>query len=193
VAELTLTSERLLLALPRADQAAAMLDFVSRNRDHLKPWSPPAPEGFYTPEFWSNVVSTCETAFEAGSAVRLWLATDEAPDTIIGSIGYSQIARASFSSCVVGYQLDQQFEGQGVMSEALRVANRYMFEEQKLHRIAANYRPENVKSGRLLARLGFRIEGYAKAYLYIDGAWRDHVLTSMVNSTFNVGWLNTKR
>ncbi len=192
MAKLTLTSERLLLTLPRADQAAAMLDFVSRNRDHLKPWSPPAPDG-YTLEFWNNVVSTCDTAFAAGSGVRLWLATRDAPDTIIGSIGYSQIARAAFSSCVVGYQLDQQFVGQGMMSEALRVANRYMFEEQKLHRIAANYRPENGKSGRLLAGLGFRIEGYAKDYLYIDGAWRDHVLTSMVNAEFNVGWLNVKR
>ena len=65
MAKLTLTSERLLLTLPRADQAAAMLDFVSRNRDHLKPWSPPAPDG-YTLEFWNNVVSTCDTAFEMG-------------------------------------------------------------------------------------------------------------------------------
>jgi ribosomal-protein-alanine N-acetyltransferase len=85
---------------------------------------------------------------------------------------------------VLGYQIDRECEGRGLMSEALRAAIRYMFEDQKLHRIAANYRPENVRSGRLLAKLGFRIEGFAKDYLFIDGAWRDHILTSRVNDQF---------
>jgi [ribosomal protein S5]-alanine N-acetyltransferase len=31
----------------------------------------------------------------------------------------------------------------------------------------------------LLARLGFVVEGVAKEYLFIDGAWRDHVLTAL--------------
>jgi ribosomal-protein-alanine N-acetyltransferase len=64
-----------------------------------------------------------------------------------------------------------------------------MFAEQKLHRIGANYMPHNARSGRLLAGLGFRIEGYARDYLYIDGAWRDHVLTSLVNDAFRPEWL----
>ena len=76
------------------------------------------------------------------------------------------------------------------MHEALRATNRYMFDELKLHRIAANYRPENIRSGKLLAKLGFRIEGFAKDYLYIDGAWRDHVLTSATNAGFRAGWLS---
>ena len=45
----------------------------------------------------------------------------------------------------------------------------------------ASYRPENDRSGRLLASLGFEHEGLAKAYLKIDGQWADHVLTSLVN------------
>jgi ribosomal-protein-alanine N-acetyltransferase len=45
----------------------------------------------------------------------------------------------------------------------------------------ANYRPENERSGILLERLGFVREGLAKDYLFIDGQWRDHVLTSLTN------------
>ncbi len=48
------------------------------------------------------------------------------------------------------------------MREALQAAIQYMFTTQRLHRIAAGYRPENVRSGRLLARLGFHIDGYSK-------------------------------
>lgn len=191
MAELTLTTERLVISLPRDEQALSMLGFVSRNREHLKPWNPPEPDQLYTLEYWHDVVNQVSAAFDSRSAVRFWVAPREHPDEVISSIGYSQISRGPFCSCVLGYQIDCEFEGRGLMSEALRATNRYMFEEQKLHRIAANYRPENFRSGRLLAKLGFRIEGYAEKYLFIDGQWRDHILTSITNDTFDVGWLRS--
>jgi ribosomal-protein-alanine N-acetyltransferase len=40
--------------------------------------------------------------------------------------------------------------------------------------------PGNERSARLLQRLGFEQEGYAKRYLQIAGVWEDHVLTSRV-------------
>ena len=40
----------------------------------------------------------------------------------------------------------------------------------------------NERSGRLLERLGFEKEGYAKRYLKIDGLWEDHVLTAKVRT-----------
>ncbi|MCY7386672.1 MAG: GNAT family N-acetyltransferase [Burkholderiales bacterium] len=188
---LTLMTERLAISLPHSDQTPAMLAFVVRNRQHLKPWNPPEPDGLYTLTHWQDVVANCAAAFDAGSAVRFWMSARDQPGHIIGSIGYSQIARGPFCSCVLGYQIDRECEGRGLMIEALRATNHYMFEQQKLHRIAANYRPENVRSGRLLAKLGFRIEGFARDYLFIDGAWRDHVLTSIANDAFNAGWLKT--
>lgn len=189
---LALSTERLVITLPREDQAAAMLAFVERNREHLKPWNPPEPQGLYTLTHWQDVIKNCAAAFDANTAVRFWITPREQPGRIIGSIGYSQIARGPFCSCVLGYQIDCEREGQGLMLEALRATNQYMFEQQKLHRIAANYRPENIRSGRILAKLGFRIEGFAKDYLFIGGAWRDHILTSIANNAFNAGWLHEK-
>ena len=187
--DLVLATERLILATPRARQAAAMLDFASRNREHLRPWSPPEPATLYTLPHWQEAVSKYALAFDSGSAVRFWLSPREQAERVIGSIGFSQIFRGPFCSCVLGYQVERECEGQGLMSEALRAAMRYMFDEQKLHRIAANYRPENVRSGRLLAKLGFRIEGYARDYLFIDGAWRDHILTSVTHDGFDAAWI----
>ena len=43
----------------------------------------------------------------------------------------------------------------------------------------ANHLPRNERSARLLARLGFEREGYARRYLQIAGVWEDHVLTAL--------------
>ena len=186
---LEIATARLMLSAPHLDQAAAMLDFVTRNRHHLKRWNPPTPPNFYTLAHLQEAVGKHTEAFKNGSAVRFWISPNDDAGRIIGSIGFSQIFCGPFCSCVLGYQIDQQCEGKGLMSEALHAAMQYMFEEQKVHRIAANYQPTNVRSGRLLMKLGFRIEGFAKEYLFIDGQWRDHVLTSCINGRFEAGWL----
>jgi [ribosomal protein S5]-alanine N-acetyltransferase len=190
---LSLASDRLILALPQPEQAAQGLDFFARNRTHLLPWQPPEPEGLFTVEYWDRQIAAIHEGFDSGTSVRLWMWEKTNMDRMIGTIGFSQIFRGPFCSCTLGYQLDQQAEGRGMMFEALQVAIRYMFEQQQLHRIAANYRPENVRSGKLLARLGFRIEGFAKEYLFIDGAWRDHVLTSLTNDRFKPAWLGNAK
>ena len=184
-----LQTARLIIATPTVDRAAGALDFVQRNAAHLKPWSPPAPAGVETIEHWLDIVEAANQSLAAGTLVRLWLSPRNDPLRVIGSIGYSQIHRGPFCNAVLGYQIDAQCEGQGLMREALEASNAYMFNEQKLHRLAANYRPENTRSGRLLQRMGFTIEGYTKEYLFIDGAWRDHILTSKVNPAFEASWI----
>ncbi|MBL8512484.1 MAG: GNAT family N-acetyltransferase [Betaproteobacteria bacterium] len=186
---IALETARLIIATPDAARAQGALDFVQRNAAHLKPWSPPAPDGIETLDHWLGVVEAAHQSFAAGTLIRLWISPRDDAARVIGSIGYSQIHRGPFCNAVLGYQIDAQCEGQGLMREALEAANAYMFTEQKLHRLAANYRPENVRSGKLLQRMGFTIEGYAKDYLYIDGAWRDHILTSKVNPAFQASWI----
>jgi len=67
------------------------------------------------------------------------------------------------------------------MTEALGAAIAYAFGPLNLHRIQAAYRPENLRSGRVLERLGFVWEGLAPAYLRVNGQWADHVITALVN------------
>jgi ribosomal-protein-alanine N-acetyltransferase len=67
------------------------------------------------------------------------------------------------------------------MHEALSAAIDHVFKALKLHRIMVNYMPANERSAALARKLGFVPEGIARDYLYIDGAWRDHVLTALVN------------
>jgi ribosomal-protein-alanine N-acetyltransferase len=130
--------------------------------------------------------------FAAGTNVRLWMWEKADLTHMIGTIGFTQIFRGPFCSCMLGYQHSHDYEGNGYMREALQTGIRLMFDVRWTHRIAASYRPENVRSGKLLTRLGFRIDGLSKNYLFIDGAWRDHILTSLVNDAFRPEWLMEK-
>jgi ribosomal-protein-alanine N-acetyltransferase len=79
---------------------------------------------------------------------------------------------------MLGYSIDAAHEGRGLMREALEAVLADAFGRLGLHRVQANVRPENARSLALLARLGFEREGLAREYLFIDGAWRDHVMTA---------------
>jgi ribosomal-protein-alanine N-acetyltransferase len=83
--------------------------------------------------------------------------------------------------CNLGYGLAEKRQGEGIMREALELAIDYAFKHMNLHRLQANYMPHNRRSGGLLRRLGFTVEGYARDYLFLNGAWEDHVLTSLTN------------
>ena len=48
---------------------------------------------------------------------------------------------------------------------------------------------KNPGMTRVLEKLGFVREGLARDYLFIDGAWRDHVLTSLTHPAFDPAWV----
>jgi ribosomal-protein-alanine N-acetyltransferase len=169
---------RLTLTLPGPTAAAAVVDYYTRNRSHLAPWEPARPDGFYEVAHWRRRLAADRVEFREGRSMRLFLLTKDRR-RVLGNAHFTDIVRGPLQACVLGYGLDRTLEGQGYMSEALRAAVGYVFDELGLHRIMANYRPTNERSGRLLRRLGFVVEGYARDYLLIDGEWRDHVLTSL--------------
>lgn len=186
-----LQTERLVVALARPGMHAAMVRFLERNFDsHLARWSPPPEAGFFTEGFWRERLALCVEDFHAGRSARFVMRLRDDPGgDIVGTCNYTNIVRGAFHACHLGYQLAKAHEGRGFMTEALRAANAFMFDSIRLHRIMANYRPENARSGRVLDRLGFVREGLARDYLFIDGDWRDHILTSLTNPRFERGWI----
>jgi [ribosomal protein S5]-alanine N-acetyltransferase len=184
-----LSTGRLFATLLQPGMEQAMVDFLQQNSERFAPWDPPAPDAHCTIAYWEAHTAKSLSDITDGSAVRFVLCPLDAPTRIIGSANYSQISRGPFQAAFLGYKIAAEAEGKGLMHEALQATNGYMFDTLRLHRIHANYLPQNVRSGRLLARLGFTIEGYAKNYLFINGAWRDHVLTSLTNQRFDANWL----
>ena len=185
-ARLLLTA-RLRLVAADASLAGALADFHRRNRAHLAPWEPPTDAADFTPAAQAERLRESSSAFGAGTAFLYLLQPIGDAGRVIGSVRFSNVARDAFQSCTLGYALDREAEGQALMSEALRCAIGEMFAPHvNLHRLQAAYRPENVRSAEVLKRLGFREEGLADDYLFIDGAWRVHRIAALINKNFIV-------
>ncbi|MBB5202887.1 ribosomal-protein-alanine N-acetyltransferase [Inhella inkyongensis] len=180
-----LETERLRLLPPHPDLAQPLLDFALRNRAHFAPWDPPYPPGFFTLAHWQQGLPKQEAAFAEGSGYRWYVVRPEDPTRVIGKAELSGIGRGPHQSAFLGYAIDAAEQGQGLMHEALRAVVAAAFGPViNLHRLQAGHRVDNHPSARVLDRLGFREIGIARDYLYIDGAWRDHRLTELINAVF---------
>jgi ribosomal-protein-alanine N-acetyltransferase len=103
-------------------------------------------------------------------------------DDIVGSIDLLSILRGMLQSAMLGYSVDATREGRGYATEGARAVVRFAFDELNLHRVEASYRPTNERSSRVVRKLGFVVEGYARDYLFLNDAWHDGILVSLTNA-----------
>lgn len=174
-----ITTERLTLQAAHPAHSRALHTYLVANRTYLQPWEPLREDDFFEPGAITQRLNTMAEKTASGDALHLLILRD---GDVIGTCNFTHIVRGAFQACHLGYALDESAQGQGLMCEALQAAIAHVFGPLKLHRIMANYRPENTRSERLLKRLGFEREGEARAYLKINGTWADHVLTSLINA-----------
>ena len=175
-----LRTERISLQAASRLRAEALQSYYTTNRGHLTPWEPLRPCSFYTSQSIENRLEAMEKQMRNESALHLLLFHRDS-EQLIGDCNFTNIVRGPFQACHLGFSIAQDREGQGLMRECLKTAIGHVFGELGLHRIMANYQAENKRSARLLNKLGFEREGTARAYLKINGAWADHVLTSLIN------------
>lgn len=183
----SLSTARLRLFHARPAMAVAFAQFMARNEAHFRRWDPPRPADIERAPYWRRQLATAVREFRSGTATRwaLFDAGDGEQTMLLGRINFTQVFRGPFQSCVLGYQLDAQAQGRGLMFEALSAALADAFTARALHRVQAAFLPENERSARLLERLGFERIGIARRYLFINGAWRDHVLSALINPDFD--------
>jgi ribosomal-protein-alanine N-acetyltransferase len=160
--------------------AKIICDYFQKNREFLKPWDPKRDVSFYTLDGWRYKLTRLEELQKLKQGVYLLLLNPD-ESYLMGVISFSNITGFPFHGCNLGYSLDQDEQGKGLMCEYLAKSCAYMFKQHNIHRIQAAYLPHNRRSARVLEKNGFVYEGLAKDYLLIDGQWQDHRLMSLTN------------
>jgi RimJ/RimL family protein N-acetyltransferase len=98
---------------------------------------------------------------------------------LIGDIGV-HFLDADKKQVGIGYTLDKNYQGKGYMIEALTSLINYLFIDLDKHRITASIDPDNIKSIKLVEKLGFRKEGHFKKSFLANGQWVDNLVYAIL-------------
>ncbi|WP_340107925.1 GNAT family protein [Pikeienuella sp. HZG-20] len=173
--ETALLTDRLVLRPPRISDYSAWATARRESRDHLKAWEPAWPDDHLSVEAFRHRVRWARKAMRLGRAWPFMLFGAE-DGAFIGAITLDNVRRGPADAGTLGYWTAARHARQGYMREALTELRRFAFDDLRLGRLEAGCLPENTASRGLLEAVGFEYEGVARAYLEIDGRWRDHVL-----------------
>lgn len=167
------------------DDIEATLEYWRVNQEHLMPYGPKWQDDFLTEAFWKAQIDRHLKEYRDDISARMFL-FEKGSARVVGNVSYAGILRSAAQFCYLGYGLAADRQKLGYMTEILPHAVRFAFERLGIHRIMANYMPTNERSGKLLKRLGFTVEGYARDYLCLNGKWEDHILTSLTNTNWSM-------
>ncbi|HTL23216.1 MAG TPA: GNAT family protein [Mycobacteriales bacterium] len=163
----------------RTRDAARWSDLRTRDEQWLAPWEgrpPGAPEvswsDRHSPAAYGAALRVWRREAKAGRALPFGITYD---GELVGQVTVMNIVLGAFRSGAVGYWVASEVAGRGVTPTAVALLVDHCFDEVGLHRLEVNIRPENAPSLRVVHKLGFREEAQHERYLFIDGAWRDHL------------------
>jgi ribosomal-protein-alanine N-acetyltransferase len=145
------------------------------NEDWLTPWEPSSPQGWSTRHSaaaFASMWNRMRPQARAGLILPFMVTYD---DELAGQLTVANVVRGALRSAQIGYWIDRNRAGQGIMTTAVALAVDHCFGPVGLHRVQVDIRPENAASRRVVEKLGFREEAHFVRYLDIDGAFRDHV------------------
>lgn len=112
------------------------------------------------------------------------LIVDKSDDTILGIIKYEKTINY-FDALELGYILfNQSRRNQGLMTEAVSMLVRFLFETRKVHRLHLTVDVGNLASRRVAEKCGFRSEGIARQAIFHRGKNIDTEWFSLLRDEF---------
>ena len=150
-----LKTQRLLLRKLNTSDAEAILSL--RSNDEVMKYIPRP--YLKTKEDALELIAMFDDKIENSIGINWGISFLNEPEKIIGIIGYYRMKPEHYRA-EVGYMLFPEYNGKGIVSEALQKVVEYGFNEMKLHSIEAILDPENLASEKVLLKNGFVKEAH---------------------------------
>jgi len=178
--ELRLEGAGVRLRPHRATDFAEWAALRSGSRDFLQPWEPTWPADDLGRASFRRRLAAYAQDIERGVAYP-FLVFRQYDGAMVGGITVSNVRRGVAQMASIGYWIGEPFARRGHTVAAVKAVSAFCFGRLGLHRIEAACIPTNEGSRAVLGRAGFTQEGLARAYLKINGVWRDHLLFGLLS------------
>lgn len=162
----------------RAPQIADYPEWAAlrdESRSFLVPWEPTWPEDDLSRSAFRRRLRRYAEDQRCDQAYPFFLFRS-ADGALLGGLTIANVRRGVAQAGSLGYWIGARYARHGYMTAGVRAIVPFAFRTLSLHRLEAACIPSNAASVRLLEKTGFVREGYARAYLCINGVWQDHLL-----------------
>jgi [ribosomal protein S5]-alanine N-acetyltransferase len=167
------------LRAPQMGDFPAWASLREESRAFLTPWEPTWPMDDLTRASFRRRIRRYIQDIREDTAYPFFVfRTDD--NAFLGGITLSNVRRGVTQSASLGYWIGETHARQGLMSASVSAIVPFVFDQLRLHRLEAACLPSNTASIRLLEKVGFTREGFARRYLRINGVWQDHFLYAML-------------
>lgn len=154
---------------------------IEANRAHLQPWLPWAAE------------QTLEGTLRFIRSSRQQIAENNGFHTaiicaglIVGVAGFHEV-NWTHRSTSLGYWLDKEHEGRGIMTRTVRALVDHAVLRWKLNRVEIQTAPDNRRSRAIPERLGFREEGVLREVERVGDRYVDGIVYSILAAEWRRG------
>ena len=170
-----------MIRLPTLLDAEELFALVDKNRKRLKEFLPSLDYITKVEDIREFIKKALIGHANGESFVNLLLKDNK----IIGCLGLNTIDNQN-RSAEVGYWIDEDFSGKGLLTTALKELTTKSFEKFNIHRIVIKASTQNPRSCAVAERLGFKLEGTLKdsEFLY------DHYVSHNVYAITKDDWIH---
>ncbi|NBB15957.1 GNAT family N-acetyltransferase [Caulobacter sp. SLTY] len=165
---------------PKSSDYAEWAAVRTASRDFLQPWEPTWARDDLTRAAFRRRLDAWRRDLDAGVTYPFFVFSQDT-GALTGGITLSNVRRGVAQTGTVGYWSGVHTARQGHTLAAVRTVTRFAFRTLGLSRLEAACVPGNEASATLLLKAGFQEEGFARAYLKINGEWRDHRLFGLIS------------
>lgn len=159
----------------REEDVAAALEIVLQNHEHLQTYMRWMTPGYSIDDARKFIFEGIKDRLDK-KTLGLALFRD---GELIGSTGFNRLdwnARA----CEIGYWIDREAEGKGMITKACQAMIDYAFDELEMNRIEIRCSAENDRSAAIPKRLGFKLEGTLRQAEFLHGRAHDFLIFGLL-------------
>ena len=147
-------NEKLKIRQTLLEDAEDFFDIIEKNREYLRKYLPWLDSSRDLKRVEDSIIGSLREFKQSGTP-RFSILFD---NKIVGVIAFHPID-SFHKNASIGYWIDQDYSGKGLISKCAKVVVKFGFENLDLNRIFIRCHPDNIASQRIAEKLNFQLEG----------------------------------